>query len=79
MDDETREPPKPMFADYLARRERALDFMAWWLANPKIELPNPQPCRTALALWCARYGLHNWRARLPGAPPPRDRTPLPLP
>lgn len=71
------DPPKPTFAEYLERRERALDWLAALSVSDQRRKDFERSIeqhggRARWAWWAADNGLLL-------SPPPRDRTPLPLP
>jgi hypothetical protein len=69
----TYDPPKPTFAEYLKRRERALDYMANWRAHGLITNEGDGMVALIMATRATKGEVRY------NSPPPRDRIPLPLP
>jgi hypothetical protein len=64
---------KPTFAEYLAKRERALDLLDHWRRNDLHQKHKPLSLMTLAIALSDRH-----MPRMSGIPP-RDKTPLPLP
>jgi hypothetical protein len=64
-------------ADYLARRERALDLRARWTTSGDFARHDHGGCPSYC--YCARAALHWSRSMFGATARPRDRAPLRLP
>lgn len=71
------EPSMPTIAEYLAQRERALNWLAYWLAVGTDVAPE---VLRYLGRSRVQQAMHlAWAAPKASQPPARNRTPLPLP